>query len=184
MELKIAFSNEENMTKLILMSRLSAPVILKEKRHFELCWRMKEKALGWSSRVEVISGGPRGNQKNTAQMRHICTLSGIEVRITWHKPPARNNSHNRGQKHKHRQGQPPLIPISSLWTSAPPPCVRCSSTPQVPRSHMYLRSIAIHSPPQAKAKSLLTPACSLISSPGQSTKRSRRQDPSPRRLGP
>ena len=42
MELQIAFSYEENMTKLILMSRLSAHVILKEKRHFEHYWRMKE----------------------------------------------------------------------------------------------------------------------------------------------
>src|SRR5258707_15300210 len=122
-------------------------------------------------------------------MRHICTLSGIEVRTTWHNPPAAHNrSHNRGQKHKHKhgqgQGQPSLIPTSLPWTSAPPPCVRCSSTPQAPPSHMYLRSIAIHSPPQAKAKSLLTPPCSLISSPRQSTKRSRRRAPWPRRLGP
>ena len=49
MELKIAFSNEENMTKLTVIPRFPAPVILKEKRHFELCWRMKEH-LGWPLR--------------------------------------------------------------------------------------------------------------------------------------
>jgi len=49
MELQIAFSYEENMTKLILIPRLPAPVILKEKRHFELYWHMKEH-LGWPLR--------------------------------------------------------------------------------------------------------------------------------------
>ncbi len=50
MELKIAFSNEENMTKLTVIPRLPAPVILKEKRHFAHYWRMKEH-LGWPIRV-------------------------------------------------------------------------------------------------------------------------------------
>jgi hypothetical protein len=50
MELKIAFSNEENMTKLTVIPRLPAPVILKEKRHFELYWHMKEH-LGRSLRL-------------------------------------------------------------------------------------------------------------------------------------
>src|SRR5260221_14107078 len=130
MELKIAFSNEEHMTKLTVIPRFPAPVILKERRHFALCWRMKERTPRQAAssycrgdpcgRPEALEGKP----KNTAQMRHICTLSGIEVRITWHKPPPpHNNSHNRGQKPKHRHGQPPLIPTSSPWTSAPPPCL-------------------------------------------------------------
>src|SRR5260370_16649932 len=98
-------------------------------------------------------------------MRHICALSGIEVRITWHKPPAHNNSHNRSQKHKHRQGQPPLIPQSSLWPTPPPPSVRSSPTPRPPRPPMSCRTIPIPTPPHPNPTSLFPPPSSCTPYP-------------------
>ena len=41
-----ALPHGEYSLDVTVISRLPASVILKEKRHFEHCWRMKEKALG------------------------------------------------------------------------------------------------------------------------------------------
>ena len=45
-----ALPHGEYSLDVAVIPRLPAPVILKEKRHFELCWRMKEH-LGWPLRL-------------------------------------------------------------------------------------------------------------------------------------
>src|SRR5260370_10981903 len=75
MDLKIAFSNEENMTKLTVIPRLPTPVILKERRHFALCWRMKEKTprlvVPCGSNSGWLEGKPKKYGANAPHLRPI-----------------------------------------------------------------------------------------------------------------
>src|SRR5216683_2732069 len=115
MELKIAFSNEENMTKLILMSRLSAPVILKERRHFELCWCMKEKAprlvVPCGSNFGWLEGKPKKYGANAPHLRPILASryeshGTNHQRATTRTTGARNTSTGRASPHSSLHPRP------------------------------------------------------------------------------